>query len=612
MLTATRRSESHAFSRPAGLMAAAFVALAGLCAAAGAAVPGALDRVPADAAMAGGVANLTTFHNNFNAMGTALKLDSLDGLKKMDALFQAQGIKKDGSAAVAILEVPEGGDQGMPGEGLRNAPMVIIVPVTDYKAFVTGLGGDAAAPIAELKGQQTMFAKDIGGGYAALSPKKELTESFEGKGGNLEAHTKALGAVGTRVADKSDVVLVANVGKLAPKIKDGIKGMKEQAEMVGQMGGGNAPNTKLIEIIAENWVRDAQTGVIGLNFSAENLAIDVASQFKPGSELAGLFNSDGNSAGLLNNVPNKPFLFAVAIDASSASMKKMLKGMFDLSKEQMGKAGDQKAMAEASGVWEALLSKPEGFDGTAFSVGYSPAGLSAGLLSQTVGFIKTNKSSDYLKLTGDVMTKMNGTKVDGMQYTTEYKAGAVDVSGVKADSWSMAMTPSDPNDPMAMQVQMMMGFITGPAGKFQGLSAPTDKGVVMTYSQYAPFMDEALKAAKNGDGLGKSLAEASKMLPANRNFEMWIGSKSLIDTLGGFAAMMGGPAVSAPADLPPVAMAATGDAGGAQLRIVVPTKVITTVQEIGKKVQSEMGGGDPMDDQGEPKEEKKDGGKPKF
>lgn len=102
------------------------------------------------------------------------------------------------------------------------------------------------------------------------------------------------------------------------------------------------------------------------------------------------------------------------------------------------------------------------------------------------------------------------------------------------------------------------------------------------------------------------------MLPANRNFEMWIGSKSLIDTLGGFAAMMGGPAVSAPADLPPVAMAATGDAGGAQLRIVVPTKVITTVQEIGKKVQSEMGGGDPMDDQGEPKEEKKDGGKPKF
>lgn len=53
---------------------------------------------------------------------------------------------------------------------------------------------------------------------------------------------------------KSDVVLVANVGKLAPKIKDGIKGMKEQAEMVGQMGGGNAPNTKLIEIIAENWV----------------------------------------------------------------------------------------------------------------------------------------------------------------------------------------------------------------------------------------------------------------------------------------------------------------------------------------------------------------------
>lgn len=203
---------------------------------------------------------------------------------------------------------------------------------------------------------------------------------------------------------------------------------------------------------------------------------------------------------------------------AAASMKKMLKGMFDLSKEQMGKAGDQKAMAEASGVWEALLSKPEGFDGTAFSVGYSPAGLSAGLLSQTVGFIKTNKSSDYLKLTGDVMTKMNGTKVDGMQYTTEYKAGAVDVSGVKVDSWSMAMTPSDPNDPMAMQVQMMMGFITGPAGKFQGLMLPTDKGVVMTYSQYAPFMDEALKAAKNGDGLGKSLAEASKMLPANRKF----------------------------------------------------------------------------------------------
>lgn len=600
--------------RPSALVAAAFVALAGLCAVAGAAVPSALDRIPADAAMAGGIANLSTFHTNFNAMGAALKLDSLDMLNKMDALFQAPGIKKDGSAAVAILEVPaEGAEPGMRGEALANAPMVIIVPVTDYKAFVTGLGGDAAAAVAEIKGpQHPLFAKDIGGGYAVLSPKKELTESFEGKGGNLEAHTKALGTVGTRVADKSDVVLVANVSKLAPKIKDGIKGMKEQAEMVGQMGGGNAPNTKVLEVVAENWVRDAQTGVIGLNFSADNLSIDVASQFKSGSELAGLFNSDGNSAGLLNMVPGKPFLFAIAMDTSSASMKKILKGMFELSKEAV-KPDQKAAMADASGMWEALLSKPEGFDGTAFTVGYSPAGLSAGLLSQTVGFIKTSKSADYAKATGDMITKMNGTKIEGMQYTTEYKAGAVDVGGVKADSWSMAMTPADPNDPMAMQMQMMMGFITGPAGKFQGLTAQTDKGVVMTYSQYAPFMDEALKAAKNGDGLGKTLAESAKLLPANRNFEMWIGSKSLIDTLGGFAAMMGGPAISAPADLPPVAMAATGDAGGAQLRIVVPTKVITTVQQIGKKMQSEMGGGDPMDDQGgEPKEEKKDGGKPKF
>lgn len=606
MLTASQRTST----RRLNLIAAAFVAVAGLCAAAGAAVPSALDRVPADVAMAGGVANLTTFHNNFNAMGTALKLESLDALKKMDALFQAQGIKKDGSAAVAILEVPEGGDQGMGGEGLNNAPMVIIVPITDYKAFVTGLGGDAASPIAELKGQQTLFAKDIGGGYAVLSPKKELAESFEGKGGNLEAHAKALGTIGTRVADKSDVVLVANVSKLAPKIKDGINGMKEQAEMMGQMGGGSAPNTKIMEMIAENWVRDAQTGVIGLNFSADNISIDVASQFKSGSELAGLFNSDGNSAGLLNSVPNKPFLFAIAMDASSASMKKMLKNMFELSKT-MTKPGDKNAVAEAGGMWEALLSKPEGFDGAAFSVGYSPAGLSAGLLSQTVGFIKTGKSSDYLKATGEMFTKMNGTKVEGLQYTSEYKAAAVDVGGVKADSWSMAMTPSDPNDPMAMQMQMMMGFVTGPAGKFQGLSAPTDKGVVMTYSQYAPFMDEALKAAKSGDGLGKSLAESSKLLPANRNFEMWIGSKSLIDTLGGFAAMMGGPVMSAPTDLPPVAIAATGDSGGTQLRIVVPTKVITTVQDITKKMQREMGG-DPMDDQGAPEEEKKDGGKPKF
>jgi hypothetical protein len=611
MLTA--HAQNRPLHRPAGLVAAAFVALAGLCAAAGAAVPSALDRVPADAAMAGGIANLNTFHTNFKAMGTALKLESLDALDKMDVLFQAAGIKKDGSAAVAILEVPaEGAGGGMRGEAFANAPIVIIVPVTDYKAFVTGLGGDPAAAIAEIKGpQNTLFAKDIGGGFAVLSPKQELTQSFEGKGGHLEAHSKALGPVGTRVADKSDVVLIANVAKLGPSIKDGMKGMKEQAEAVGQMGGGNAPNTKLAEMVVDNWVRDAQTGVIGLNFSAENLSIDVASQFKAGSELAGLFNSDGNSAGLLNMVPGKPFLFAVAMDTSSASMKKVLKGMFEASKDAA--KGDQKAAAnEANGMMQALLSKPDGFDGMAFTVGYSPAGLSAGLLSQTVGFVKTSKAADYAKATGDLIAKMNGTKADGVLYTTEYKPGAVDVGGVKADAWSMAMTPSDPNDPMAMQSQMIMGFITGPAGKFQGLSAATDKGVVMTYSQYAPFMDEALKAAKNGDGLGKTLSESAKLLPANRNFEMWIGSKSLIDTLGGFAAMMGGPMIAAPADLPPVAMAATGDSGGAQVRIVVPTKVITTVQQIGKKVQSEMGGGDPMDDQDDTKEQKKDGGKPKF
>jgi hypothetical protein len=188
---------------------------------------------------------------------------------------------------------------------------------------------------------------------------------------------------------------------------------------------------------------------------------------------------------------------------------------------------------------------------------------------------------------------MSGKDMNGIKMNVDYKPESVDVAGVKADVWTATIN-ADQNDPMAAQVNQMMTMMFGQGG-LSGMSAAVDNGVVSTLSQNSPLFTKAIEAAKSGKGLAddEQIKMVQKQLPENRTFEMYLGTKSILDAVSGFMAMMGGGAdFKVPAKVSPVGMAASTDSGGLDFRLFVPADVLKTISEIG---QSMKGGGEDGD-----------------
>jgi hypothetical protein len=132
--------------------------------------------------------------------------------------------------------------------------------------------------------------------------------------------------------------------------------------------------------------------------------------------------------------------------------------------------------------------------------------------------------------------------------------------------------------------------------------APVESGVVMTMSKNTPLMTTAIEAAKSGKGLADDaqIKEVQSHLPSGRMFEMYLGTKSIMETINGFMGMFGGGAeIKVPAKVSPIGMAAGVEGGGVDFRIFVPTDVIETVAAAIKEAQQMDEGGDEDEPAGE-------------
>ncbi|MBL9031843.1 MAG: hypothetical protein JNM80_09060 [Phycisphaerae bacterium] len=547
-------------------------------------VTAAHDRVPGNAVISISMKNVGVFYSSLDKMAKSLRIpaSSMGEFAKIGEMMGANGFNKDGSAAIAIMSLEEKDGQG---------PVVMVLPVSNYAAYAATLGGKGAGLEEVMFGGEKGFLKDIGGGFAALGPVKEIVESFTGKPGNGAAHEALMGTVGKKIADASDAFISANIEVLAPKAKEGMKEMKEQMAM---MGGPQADQLAGMMSIADDFLRDASAAFMGFKATDFGISMDFGAQFKGGTEMAEFCKGGGNSQALTAALPNQPFLFAMAMDVSTPGMRSMMKKLATMQGQAAGMFGGVGPMD--------MLDKA---DGVAFSLGQSPA-LMGGLFLNTTMFAKTSDPAGYSKAMKDAFAKMNGQSVEGTTFTTSYQAGASKVGETPVDSWGMkmAMDPDDPNAAMMGQMQMML---FGPTG-LSGYVAPVKGGVVMTYSKNSALMDQAMKASQGGEGMAADagVKGVAERLPAGRSMEMYIGVKSIMETAVGFMGMMGGgPAnFEVPQDLPPIGIGAVPADGGLRASVFVPSRVISAIKSLVDSMEGE---------EGEPAEEPKDKtGQPKF
>ncbi len=564
--------------------------------------PASLDRIPANAAMAMSIRNMEQLIQRTSALAALTGQDenSLNPLADIKQLLDTPGLNKSGSAALVVMPGPDG---KLPAGGEdQGATAFALVPVSDYAAFVKALGapGTDGTQAITVDGEEN-FVRDAGGGYAVLGKAREVVEGFKSEAGQSAAHMKAMGPQGKRTADIADVLMIASIPAMQDQIKEGGAQLKEQAEMMGQMGGADVgPASAIGDLVMNTFARDGQVGIIGIGLGEKGVWLDIGAQFKEGSELAKFFADTGKSGSLLGRVPAMPFLFAGAVDLSAPGIKTIIRNANEMNAKAAAQAAKEAgdamagdAGAEAAGAMANFASNMDKIDGVSMVMGASPGGLMGGLLVNTTMFMQSSNPAAYIASAKEAMLKSNGQNVGGMTMKSSWEPAAAEISGVKVDKWTTEIV-ADPDDPNAGNIAMMQAFMygQGPAG---GFSAAVDNGVVMTMSQNTPLMTQALAAAKGEKGLttDEQIKASQALLPEGRTFEFFVGSKSVMDTVGGFLAMMGGAAeFDIPANLPPIAIGGTTDGGGVSTRVYLPHDVLKTFAEVAKAMQPE---GEPMD-----------------
>ena len=550
-------------------------ALAGLPASAD--LPGVLDHVPGDSALVLLINNPSSIQEKVGAFAGAINQPQIAAQVAMGAgmLMAFPGLDATGTIALVI---PEAFD---PNED--EPEPVLLIPVTDYGMLAAGFGGTGNGteavqpPFAE---GETVHIRDNGDGYMLVAQEPGLLDAFGA--GNMASHEMHWGAIGDQLAGESDIIAMSNIQALAPTFAPMIDEGFEQMAMFSAMAGPQAGDpVGTLKPIVENFVRDASAGFITVSVSGAGVSFDLAANFKDGSELAGLFAEGGDSAGIMEHLPDMPHLAAGAFDTSASGIRHILVEGTKMQLAQMG------ADAGPASDWLDMI------EGTGFVVGVSQGGMMGGMLLNTTMFMQGDDSASMLQAAKAAHLAADGNELPVGKMATTWEDGAGPDGAAK---WTLNMQP-DPANPAAQQMQMANMMMYGASGMPAGFYAPSDNGVVQTFSTTNnKLLTDAIAAANDGGGLGTraSIAAESEHLHSNRVGEFYISAGDALNTALPMIAMFAGPVnIEVPQDLPPLAMSAAVDAGGVSGRLWLNSQTIAKLIELGEAFEG-MGedGGD--------------------
>lgn len=543
-------------------------------------VPGVLDRVPAGTPVVITIGNVNAFFDQAEALTTVLQQeDALAGIQMAKAMLSMPGVNAQGSAAIAITSI-----EGMNEDNGEEPPMVVLVPVNDYNAFVTGLGGTGQGlEHLNLEGNE-FYIQDIGGGYAKVGPKQENVEAFDAAEGQADEHEKMLGDIGQRMASENSVLVIANMDQLREPMLAGWDEASQNMEQMMAMGGQaeqGAAQVAMIDTLVRTFARDAQRGLIGVSGGDFGFSFEMGASFTEGSELAGTFAQSGSASNLIKKLPGGPYLFAYALDYSAPGIQSMLTKFSKANPEGMKIPGMNPAD---------VMNNTRGM---AMTMGLNPAGLMGGMLVNTTVLMDSPDAGALVGSFGEGIKAANNQMAGGMSMTTSYTDAAEQIGGVDAHKWSMQLLP-DMNNPNAMQMQMMMPMLFGPTGGPGGYIAAADAHTaVITYSASKGMLEKAVQSVREGGALASDalVMKQAERLHENPFMLAYVDAGSIMKAVLPTIAMFAGPVnVDVPDAVTPVAMSMASSGGGVSFRTVVPTDVINLSKQTAEAFGG-MGGG---------------------
>ena len=543
----TARSLDGLAGRVACVVAACGLAMPALAA------PPVLDWVPEQASGVVAINNLGGAMGDLRAFMEASQLPAVPG--EMQAMLsEVDGVGVDAAGSAAMF---------MDNKGA----MIMLLPVKDYKAFVTARGGVGAGVEEITFGGEDVFARKVGDNFAALTPDDSMLEDWEPTSGHRATHVSALGTRSLEAAEAADVFIVGSIAAMADDWRESYEGMKGMAMMFG--GPEAAQGFAAMDPLVGAFLTDAQTGVVALDFGGDGVTARLLSRFKEGSMLAGLFSGKSDTSGLLERVPDMPFGFAGAMDWSSPGMRSLM-GMMqeNLPEEQAGQS-------------RVMMDMMKNSSGQAFIIGapsMQEMSIGAGAFVRSAFYYSSEDPGELKESLAEGLKLSDGQKIEQegltMVTTTSYRPEARTIEGVTVDEWGMQTNfEGEPNE-QTMQAQAIMTMVMGSNG-MGGYLATTDSGLVMTMSRNSEMLTQTLGTAKNGRGLGtnQELIAISNKLPGNRAMEMYIGVDKLLGIGGAFLGEI--------PPMPPVGIVAASGSDTAEIALHISPAVIAQGMQLG-------------------------------
>lgn len=562
-----------------------------LCAAGAAcASPAVLDRVPTDAAMvfaAADVGELLTDIGEVNRLaGPYARTEINVAVSVLQAL---PGLDRNGSVALVFLtpdpvaqddadaDAPDDGmgyDDGY-DDGMYERPsfpfdVALLLPVADFEAMSVGWKpAGRGLYTTEFEGE-SLYVRNLDGAYALFGADADLVASLDtasGKSGSLESR---VGAVGARVADDAEFVIMGDPAMFREQVLEQFEEMKTQASFAAAFAGGVevAGPLDVVGTGIDQAFADAKAFAFGFSITDNGLVMDMGFAFRDETTSAGMMAAAGDSAELLSRLPAQPAYMAWSLDLSHPVVRDLVGALHNAE------------MPVRPGDWTAAIDSATGL---AEVIGVTQGGVTGGLLRRQVRYIETDSPQATLDALAASITNANGNATGPFRLTTTYKADAQSIAGAQVATYDILAQP-DPDAPQGfgggfMDPNAVMPMLFGGAGP-KGFMARVDSGVVQTTARLTPLAESAIKAARDGDGLGESddIATSAGLLPEGRFAEFYFRADHLANAMGPMAMMMGAlPDFEPVESLAPIAGGLAGVEGGLHARLVIPTQLIPTV-----------------------------------
>lgn len=570
--------------------------------------PAVLNLVPADSEIVVIVPSLSGMNQKLASLNAAMggmvpwMGDTLGELKRGSGM--ANGINDDGGMAIILNNLIEAADAQTDAP-----PILVLVPVSDYNAFVGNFNvkpaADGLTSITMTQGSEA-FVRQVEG-YALLGADKAVVQAY--KPGNAgPAMVKKAGKLGSQYVATSDFLIVADMSilgpKLKPKLDQAMKEAKTALENDPDAAKGSPVDPKVVmqayEDAMASMLASSEMLVIGLDMSELGLGMTYAAQFKEGSDVAKMFKpSDSSASKLLAGVAQKPYMFAVSQNLESIDLSKIITTVADMMKA---------TSPEAAKMITAALPLFEQTKGMT-SIYYPGQMNLAGGLFNAASMVATDDPAAYVKAFRGYLETLATTQLPiqlpndengnaqpaaNIAFFTQYNANTTTVEGVAIDQYELRY---DLPPAVLAKINPQLMMLTGMSAQ-RGYVAQVNGKVIITGTADLPTLTEAIKAAKAGNGLNadQGIGQVRKQLTNNADFEAYLNLGTIASTALGFAQAMGQQIdVQVPADLAPIGYSMSLDDNGVAARTYVPMSVIKFSKDVYFSLAPMLGGMMPQD-----------------